>query len=85
MAYTIDFTPVAEHQFKNLSREIQTRLSPHIDALANNPRPPGVKKLKGGDNYWRIRVGDYRLLYEIHDNVLLVLAVRIAHRREAYR
>jgi mRNA interferase RelE/StbE len=54
-----------------------------ISKLANNPRPVGCKKLRGWDAY-RIRIGDYRVIYEIHDDVLIVLVVRVAHRREAY-
>ena len=53
--------------------------------LADNPRPRGVEKLEGRENRYRIRVGDYRVIYEIHDEVLLVLVVRIGHRREVYR
>ena len=56
-----------------------------IDELAENPRPAGLKKLKGPAGFLRIRVGDYRVIYCVHDDVLIVLVVRIAHRREAYR
>ena len=59
--------------------------APGIDALSDNPHPHGASKLKGADELWRIRVGDYRIVYEIHHRVLLVLVVRVAHRREAYR
>ncbi|WP_373510743.1 type II toxin-antitoxin system RelE/ParE family toxin [Thiocapsa sp.] len=52
--------------------------------MADEPRPRGVKKL-GGRNAWRIRVGDYRILYEIHDERLLILVVDVRHRREIYR
>jgi mRNA interferase RelE/StbE len=55
-----------------------------IGQLADNPRPVGCKKLKGM-SAWRIRVGDYRVVYEIHDDVLVVLVVRVAHRREVYK
>ena len=55
-----------------------------IDKLALVPRPPGCKKLKGRDAY-RIRIGEYRVIYEIHDDVLIVLIIRVAHRREAYK
>ena len=67
------------------SREIQRSLRPHIEALANQPRPTGAKKLKGRDDLWRIRVGDYRIIYEIRDRILVVLVVRVGHRREVYR
>lgn len=85
MAYTIDFRPAARRAFKNLPPQIQTRLQPAIDALATNPRPAGCKKLRGEENLWRIRVGDYRIVFEIHDQIFVVLVFAISHRREAYR
>lgn len=56
-----------------------------IKALAEQPRGPGVEKLVGLDDTYRVRVGDYRILYEIDDGVLLILVVRIGHRRDVYR
>ncbi len=85
MAYTVEFSPGAARDFRKLAREIQHRLRPRIDALADNPRPGGAKKLSGGHELWRIRVGDYRIVYEVRDRTLVVLVVRVAHRREAYR
>ena len=85
MAYAVEFSPSAEREFRKLARQIQRNLRPRIDALANQPRPTGAKKLKGRDDLWRIRVGDYRIVYEIQDRILVVLAVRVAHRREVYR
>ena len=55
-----------------------------LDELGENPRPPGSKKLAGAD-FWRTRVGDYRIVYSIEDQVLMVLVIRIGHRREVYR
>jgi mRNA interferase RelE/StbE len=55
-----------------------------LEGLASAPQPPGCRKLKGGDNEWRIRVGDYRIVYEIDDEAKTVDVTRIAHRREAY-
>lgn len=63
----------------------QERIQRHIDALATEPRPPGCVKMSGIERTYRIRVGDYRIIYEIRDNVLIVLVLRIGHRREAYR
>lgn len=85
MAYTVEFSPGAERDFRKLAREIQLRLRPRIDALADHPRPAGAKKLKGREELWRIRVGDYRIIYEVRDRILVVLLVRVAHRSEAYR
>ena len=56
-----------------------------MDALAANPRPRGVKKLTGLDDLYRIRVADYRIVYQIQDDRLIVLVVRIGHRKDVYR
>ena len=85
MAYAVQIAPGAEREFSKLAREIQLRIRPRIDALANDPRPAGAMKLRGQEDLWRIRVGDYRVLYEVHDRILYVLLVRVAHRREVYR
>ena len=82
--YRLTFTPGADRQFRKLPKQVQASLSPHLDALTQNPRPPGAEKLTGEDAY-RLRVGDYRVLYEVHDKVLLVLVVKVGHRREVYR
>jgi mRNA interferase RelE/StbE len=60
------------------------RIVPRLEHLASAPRPPGRKKLRGGDNEWRIRVGDYRVVYEVDDAAKTVEVTRIAHRREVY-
>ena len=83
-SYRLEFTTGADRQFRNLSKAIQERLTPHLDALLQNPRPSGIKKLKGEDAY-RLRVGDYRAIYEIHDKRLVILVVSVGHRREVYR
>lgn len=85
MAYAVEFSPGAEREFRKLDRETQRRLRPRIDALASEPRPAGAKRLQGRENLWRIRAGDYRIVYEVRDQILVVLVVRIAHRREVYR
>ncbi len=53
--------------------------------MSLNPRPPGVVKLEGDENLWRIRIGDYRVIYEIHDDRLVVVVLRVANRKDAYR
>ena len=83
--YRIHFAGRAERAFRKLSPDVQRRLDPAILALADNPRPPGCLKLSGADSLWRIRVGDYRIVYSIHDDRLLVLVVRVAHRKDVYR
>lgn len=84
-AYRIEFAPTAKRQFDRLSRDLKERLRPHIDALAADPRPSGVRKLAGSEGLYRIRVGDYRVIYEVRDDELLVLVVRVGHRRDVYR
>lgn len=84
-AYRIEFTPAADRDFRRLPRDIQTRLRPKIDALGENPRPRGGEALASEEGLYRIRVGDYRIVYQIRDQVLVVVLVRIRHRREAYR
>jgi mRNA interferase RelE/StbE len=77
--------PRAERDFRKLGPDVQKRLDPAIQALAENPRPPGCKKLDGEASLWRIRVGDYRIVYRVQDDQLLVLVVKVGHRREIYR
>ncbi len=84
MSYTINFAPSAAKELKKLDRPVLLRLKEAIDSLADNPRPNGVKKLSGEDDLWRIRVGDYRIVYTIEDDIVLVTVVRVRHRRDAY-
>ena len=83
--YRIELTPRAERDLLGLPSTIQRRLIPRIDALAHEPRPPGVRKLSGAEELYRVRSGDYRIIYEIRDRLLLILIVHVRHRREAYR
>lgn len=75
----------AEKDLKRLSPEIRARVTPPIIALATNPRPAGCRKLAGSKHDWRIRVGDYRVIYEIADEIRIVRVNRVRHRREVYR
>jgi mRNA interferase RelE/StbE len=75
----------AEKDLSRLSAEIHDRVIRAIRALASNPRPPGCRKLVGSKNDWRIRVGDYRVVYEIADTIRVVRVNRVRHRREVYR
>ncbi len=85
MAYRIEFKPSAGREFSGLPKKIQKRIAVEINSLADTPRPRGVEKLEGNERRYRIRVGDYRVIYEMWDEALLVLVVRIGHRREVYR
>jgi len=75
----------AEKDMGRLSAPIHRRVSDAILALASDPRPAGCRKLVGGSDDWRIRVGDYRVIYQIADTVRVVRVHRVRHRREAYR
>jgi len=85
VAYSVSLAPTADRQFRKLTVLIQQRIKPHIDALASDPRPSRVIKMEGESDLYRIRVGDYRIVYYIWDREGEVLVVKIAHRREVYR
>jgi len=85
MPYRILFTPRAERDFSALPARERERLARRIDTLATEPRPKSVKKLEGPDGFYRLRVGDYRIIYTVEDNVITVTAVRVGHRRDIYR
>jgi len=85
VSYTIEFSHRGARQFKDLPKQVQVRLKTKIDALSENPRPRGVEKLKGEDDLYRIRVGDYRVIYQVKDKALIVLIVKIGDRKEVYR
>jgi mRNA interferase RelE/StbE len=83
--YRVEIMRSALKQLEALPREEQERLTTEINALADDPRPPGVEKLKGVADQYRIRVGSYRVIYTIRDDRLIVLVLRIGHRRDVYR
>jgi mRNA interferase RelE/StbE len=83
--YRVFLERAAERDLNRLSSEIHERIITAIRALCNNPRPPGCRKLVGGKNDWRIRVGDYRVIYENVDTIRIVPVNRVRHRREVYR
>lgn len=83
-AYVVKLEKRARRELDALGADLQRRIIAALEELAREPRPSGVKKLEGEKNAWRVRVSDYRIVYEIHDGVLVVLVIRIAHRREVY-
>jgi len=85
MAYSVVFTTLAERSIGQLDRSVAARIKPKILNLASNPRPSGSMKLAGGGNLYRIRMGDYRVVYHIDDAKQLVEITIVAHRREVYR
>ena len=85
MTYRVEFTRRANKQFQALPAQIKRRVLPKIESLAQDPRPSGVVKLSGEENTYRIRVGNYRVVYNIEDDRLQVLVFRVDHRRDVYR
>jgi mRNA interferase RelE/StbE len=85
VSHQIELSGQAERQLRKLEPDIQSLVGAAIESLAIVPRPSGAKKLKGEDNVYRIRVRNYRVLYEIQDHELIVLVIKIGHRREVYR
>lgn len=83
--YVILFARSARKELEALSAQIQTRIMRRIEALATVPRSAGCKKLVGSTNLWRLRVGDYRVLYAIDDDRTIVDVIAIRHRRDAYQ
>ena len=83
--YEVEFVTSAAKEFRSLEDNIKGRIAVAIDALRQNPRPRGVRKLRGHERLYRIRVGSYRVVYEIDDQARLVRVTRIRHRREVYR
>ena len=77
MVYTIRMKRSAVADLKSLPRGVQNRIARKIDALAKDPFPRGSKKLEARENLYRIRVGDYRIIYQVRKKALLVLVVRV--------
>jgi len=83
-SYRVELTPAAQRSLRRLDRQAQRRVQAAIELLATDPRPPGAKALQGRRGYLRVRTGDYRVVYTVMDDVLLVLVVALGHRREIY-
>lgn len=86
MTFRVELRPAAARELRKLPRSARDRISKVITLLADNPRPPSAKMLVSSDTprLWRVRTGEYRVIYQIRDDVLLVLVVAVRHRREAY-
>lgn len=83
--YEVYLEHAAEKDLKKLSEKLFHRIITHIQSLAKTPRPSGCRKITGTKNDWRIRVGNYRIIYEMDDQAHVVQVMRIRYRREAYR
>ena len=84
MTYRVTLSPMAVRQLRKLDAHVRRRIQAALDLLAEQPRPPSATQLVGGSGEWRVRTGDYRIVYEIEDDHLLVLVLRLGHRREIY-
>ena len=82
--YRVEVRPAALRVLRNLDKQIRPRIEGAIALLAEDPRPPASRPLRGREAY-RVRVGDYRIIYTIQDDMLLVVVVTLGHRREVYR
>ncbi len=83
--YRVEIRRSAIKSLARLERNDQLRIRAALDLLANDPRPPNCTKLAGEESVYRVRVGNYRVLYEVHDHRLVILVIRIGHRRDVYR
>jgi mRNA interferase RelE/StbE len=84
-SYRIDFRGSAERELHRIERQMVPRIVAAIEALADEPRPLGTRKLAGSEHTYRIRVGDYRVVYTINDSQRAISVERVRHRRDAYR
>jgi len=85
VSYLIELAPAALRELRKLDPPARRRVQAAIELLAETPRPPAAKQLVGSGGAWRVRTGDYRIVYDIHDDRLVVLVLRVGHRREVYR
>jgi mRNA interferase RelE/StbE len=84
LTYRVEFAPSAARHLKRFSPDVRRRIQGVLELLAQDPRPPAATQLVGGGGEWRVRTGDYRVIYEIHDEQVLVLVLRMGHRRDVY-
>jgi mRNA interferase RelE/StbE len=85
VTYRITLSPTAARQLRKLDAPVRRRIQAALELLAEQPRPPSATRLVGGAGEWRVRTGDYRIVYEIEDDHLLILVLRLGHRREVYQ
>ncbi len=83
-SYAVELKPSARKELESLPDSVLARVFRKLESLADDPRPPGCKKLKGYKDHWRVRIGDWRVVYIIDDAERLLSVTRIAHRREVY-
>ncbi|NJL71747.1 MAG: type II toxin-antitoxin system RelE/ParE family toxin [Candidatus Competibacteraceae bacterium] len=84
-SYKVELSRSAEKDLRRIDRSMLPAIYQAIESLGEEPRPVGIKKMAGADRTLRIRVGDYRIVYEIENDVLVVFVIRVAHRKDVYR
>ena len=85
MSFRLEYKTGVKKELRKLSQIDRVTIIRKIELLSDKPKPEGSAKLKGSRNLFRIRHGDYRVIYQIHDDVLLIIIIRIGHRREIYK
>lgn len=84
-SYSIELTRTAEKQLRRVAKRDRARLIEAIEALGQKPRPRDARKLRGYDEVYRIRVGQYRVVYEVYDDRVVVIVLKVGHRKDIYR
>lgn len=85
MTYQVELAPAAQRQIKKLPTDVSRRIIQRLEELKLEPRPAKALKLEGEKDLYRVRVGDYRVVYQVRDDVLLILVVKVKHRRDVYK
>lgn len=85
MTYRVTLAPSAARQLRKFDPQVRRRIQGVLELLADDPRPPSATRLVGGSGEWRVRTGDYRIVYEIQDDILRILVLAVGHRREIYQ
>ncbi len=84
-SYNVELTRTAEKQLRRIAKRDRNRLVEAIRGLADRPRPNGARKLQGYDDVYRIRVGQYRVVYEVFDDRMVVIVLKVGHRKDIYK
>jgi len=82
--YTLELSPASQRQLKKLPKQLQLTIIQKLEDLKTTPLPVGIKKLSGIDNLYRLRIGDYRVIYQVEHKILLILVLKIGDRKEVY-
>jgi mRNA interferase RelE/StbE len=85
LSYLIEVKRSAAKELRKIPKADQKRIADKIDSLAQNPPNPTATKMKGNNPFHKVRVGDYRIIYEIQEEVLIILVVKIGHRKDVYK